>query len=579
MLLNVSTALANLTTSRFSIQDTTQITSYVPMDSDGWPSQGIVVMVCALEADTLDTFTGEMVPRGTVVHAPVKLVPSGSLPGGGPTLPPLYDSDSQREEMRQMYSREVAWVLCCHDHAQLARNQQAYFYLPDVLEQICVSEQYQGSRANRLTFDPCTYGSGETALLRHPYATGLTPAQIKAADDSFIRTRGRDSWRQAALLGSANVPVTFSLARVPDFGSLVGVFKILNSPAELGAMRQRLWSAVLNLPRRRDRRLPPIAFDDTGALRPMVALDDALLPLGAPLGLCAEGAVVQSDAAWALRRDWRIRAMLSFQRDREVLLDLPLVCFTASSYRAAYINSTRPFIVMPTTVLDGVRAVGVFCLGWGHVAVWTLPPGASLPPLPDDGSGTTTLPRQFSVIQPRDQAYTSPLITSRAQLFDELAARRLIRAQVEFTMPDGQRVTLHYRTCPRGYATRWDPRVEPLIDLPAMEPQPADHITMAVPLAVATSNLATVARDLNARLRQGRCPQQDVYGGNTPLDATQNPAERERLVALRPNVAPYNTQGTDPWQWDSRSQNPLVSVPHLYTHASPGLLDELSAFQ
>lgn len=574
MLLSVAEALDSLETSRFDVHDTAKYPDAQPLYSDDWPI-GITVMRTTLTADMEDKFTGDTHPAGTIVYAPLAVCQFEQLPGA----PVRQAGSSSSPPLQTSVFGTRAWVFCCHDHPDLASARQAYFYHPDVLESICLCEARM-TRPNRRTFDPITYGSGEVAFLSHPSAREVIAAQRDAARDSWVRTRGPDAHQLAALMGSTRVfDDHFTVQPLSTLPAVIMV-RLLRSSSELACMRRRLWTAILRLPRAPGSRLAenPNALGDGGT---------ALLPMGAPVSLCTEGSVVQSDAAWSLRRDWRVRKMMFHQLSDPpedwLMMDQPLVCFTGASARAHFLRDA-PVITLHRGPRFGVKRRGVFGLGWGPIPIWTLPPGAQVPEallvnLPEGPGirGVTALPVAFRVMSANRGSARGPVATpSRAELYDKLAAVGVTRARVEFTFPGGHALQLDYVSCHRGWACALDAVVQPLIDLPAMEVQPTGEVTLGVTLALATAELSTLAASMHTRIVSGQCPDTDIYGNSIRVPATGDPTEQLRLRNLRPADAPYTTQNPDPWLWDPRQQNPIHALPHVYAHASIGLMEQLN---
>lgn len=546
---------------------------------DAVPTVVLDVMMHRLPTQMRDLFTGRTVPAGAVVVAPIAMRPVQDLPGS-PQVPNEPTAQMSADGLR-------AWAYCCHDRPTLQTKGEAFFYERSILEACCTSELFS-ERHHWQLFDPITYGTGEVAMLTHPLARGVTDAQISEARQSAFRTGGRDAYRRAALMGSMQRTDMFVPSVVRD-RSFATIWQVLNEPYELSTLRQLLWSEFMRLPRRDNRRLPA----RTNQNHTFLAED---LPMGVVRGLCTEGRIVQSPAAWALRRDWRVLQLFGTDsRDSSaIMLDLPVVCFTGRSDRNRFVTTNEPLIAVHTGVRMSVQRIGAFSLGAGVIPVWTVRgevPASLLGPADAQGiRAVLSNPIAFAV---DDGDALS--VASREQLYDRLAALNLLTARLKLIFAGEQRVELQYDACRGGQCYYLDARQQSvLINLPALQVQPLNDVTTGVQLAL--SRVAAdsepglfagmqrvdfynqITEPMRRRLIAGQCPEEDIYGRSIRAAVTGDPVERARLAEMRPPGAPYNAQGADPWLWDPREQNPTVTRPYLVSHVSQGLLDQFRRF-
>lgn len=505
------------------------------------------VVAFTLAEPALDLYTLTMVPAGTEVVAPVLVVPINEVPGVA-----TFNQEDPADWPPQVVGSR-AWVYCHHDFRAYGAT-AAQFYRRQDLERVVRSE----ARLGTMMFDPITYGTGRTALLFHAAAT-VSAAARQHAVDAFMRTRGPAGYLQAGRMGSVRLPAE---GRQRPRG--IPRELIFASSIEQTNFLSRIVAAMRQSPRVIDTRMPESSL----------SIPKSVLPFGINQNLCLDGITVQSAAAWSVRRDWRVAEFFGTPDGENLPLDLPLRCWTGESYRDSFLGGGEPILAVPNPaqVRTGITRAGGVCLGLGTVPVWTLAPGQEIPAAIlssrfNDMPATFALPTQFRVNG------TGPItpVNSRAQLIDRLAAVNLTRASVEMDFPVVGTLRFNYAACTPGYAYAFDPRTDPIINLPPLSP-PVAELTVVVPIALMVTRDEALLREMHTRIMRGQSPITNLWGGALRTDEA---AEVARVQTLRPLSLPYTLQGSRPEAWDNREQNPLYGLPYIHSQHSPKLLAQI----
>lgn len=520
------------------------------LDVDG----PIPVMRYVLKRDWFDSYNQSTVPVGTEVVAPLLVIDINAVHG----IVEIPDYDPGRTQRQRLVDR--VWVYCIHDMSTLAIDNQALFYRRQDLERAINAEPALGTGV----FDPMSYSTGQIAILRHPLAK-IDRHILTAAQSAFQRTRGSTAHLQAGRMGS--IPV----AEFVRHDGPITIRPVVADPIEWTCALRRVWTTMMWLPRAAGKRL--VDLNTTGA----VPIDSALLPHGIRQNLCLEGSVVQSAAAWSVRRDRRTIALFGRAGAANLPLDLPLMLWTPQTLRENFVRGDAPIISVPSFdhIPDGISRVGAVCLGIGGLPVWMPAPGTAIPAalLTDVHLGlpsTFQMPVQFRVGSSEEWMP----IASREDLYDKFVGLASAGETVVLKFRGGLEVPLLYSLCPPGYGYSVDPRTTPLINLPPLSAPKAGGATIGVPIALIASTLAYDPTPMHGRIMQGKCPDTDLYGRSL---RTTDAAELGRLSGLRPATLPYTAQGADPQEWDPREQNPRFALPYVHSQHSPKLLADIRA--
>ena len=524
-------------------RDTVFIGEYLaalPADEDDMPPAPWRVFVGEVEIEnSMCMLTGAAIPQGTTVYAPARGVTvHGRMPREG--FPAVY---------------------CAHDYHILQFHNRAFFYTREVIEWLRVGGRYGGYDA---PFDPIVFGTGEldAVLVYEPGKND--PGQVSVLSQSFADTRGPRVNRMAASM--ATLTELSAVVNVPHgFQDRYFIYKIIHHILELDRIRATLWLTVRQLPRHPGARLPPMPAT--------LSEVDSPLPRGQHYGVIAEGPVVQSTIAWALRLDPRVRAVFTMRDttlgdvvDDALPLDLPVVAFTQASEFHRFVNAEQPLGRMwktPEARNNGEHWIGALCIGPGVLPVWTLDGEAqrfAYERVADaNGEILNTVPRRVEIVA--DGA--SPVahsVTSRSDLYGVLSGADVRdRARVTLVYDDDRKLVLRYRQCEAG--TLYLQRVgDPVFDLPALQQQPSE-VTLGIQLCWLPHDKVDTAA-MWRRIQAGFAP---VYGarGEPTGAVVDKAAEQARLYALLPRVAPYSDEPRDaPTERDHSQQHILYATPY-----------------
>jgi len=512
-----------------------------PLD---WVEHSIpwLVLEQTLAEETRCMFTGRVYPAGTEVYAPVR---------------------------RTSFDDPAALVPCCHDWESLQRARVAIYYVYAVISAL--------QSAGAPPHCPLTLSDGVFAMERYIDANA---AYVAVRAQEYAHTREPELVRSIA---SRVYDSVFELAiretmSDPIFAHEDGTVRgrVIWTTVELGRMRAMLWESARQMPRVAP--LPALETIDAAGI------DEALLPRGAPRCLISEGAVVQSDAAWLIRADPRIRCM--FHRFRTGMahgytkfmpVDMPVIAFTEASYRRAF-SAPREWMWQSTSARPSTsRSVAQLCLGPGRLCVWTaIDPAQAMLALQSVGVARTK-PDRLAItelptlmeFQRITEATSRAVPGARVDIvpdrswpvfFEQLRTINMTDALVRCRWANGSTVTLRYAQIDPGCA--FVRRVTDLVvELPVLRASAsARGLTMGMMLAEIGQTDANLAK-IRQRLERGHCPLNDMH--DMPTGAYADPSEMLRLHTLVPRVsAPYLREVASATERDHSVQDVLYARPY-----------------
>lgn len=515
MLLSVHSALHTDPQGVFYIHDTTDVSAAQPMDALDEPAPGILAMFTHLTAPQFDAWNNRTLPAGTLVAAPVRYVQA------------------------QAGFEHRPFVYMAHDSDALRDTAEAYFYLPDELERLVTAEYgdplgYGGA----LQFDPITFGTGEVAELYHP--ASAAPADAAKRQAAFNRARGPRLAAKEALLTTFRARVLMDPAPPADT-----VVRVFHSTAELACIEARLRNELAGLQRLSSQGIPAVG-----------AVSSGLLPRGALIDACLEGQVVQSPAAWSVRIDPRVHAVLP-RAAGHLPWSLPLVCTTTDN--SVHQMTSRAWLVWAGASRNprGVLALSPNVPLW----LWTVDPDSA-----SVARDLTLSSAHVTALPVWAQWMTPASVRVGVRIAGDLARCILQHdgtpARLALGLSGGQTLVVRYTPCPPGSLALYDNAVSQFdVCLP-----PADLVAAdALRIGLHVSSDGYTARehpDHALRVRDGRAEEVSPSGSAFMLPES---GERYRLSKLLPV---------------ENSDETVVSLqfglPHVYGNLSAHLRRELN---